>query len=125
MDAFTAFVRDILTTLNPQGVAELRVLQLTPTGYYADDGWLYTYSGIRLFVVTTCKLYKRDHGRYSGGDQQHHALKVSRSRRKSVELFLSRFSFGETIIRLQPSLYAVRSTGNQHRQDSLLYGGLL
>jgi hypothetical protein len=66
------WTRAVLSAINRAAVSSLETLQPAADNehVYFDDGWQFSYRGVRLFVVTTAAIYPRTNSRYSGGSEQ-------------------------------------------------------
>ncbi len=67
---FGQWVRAVLHAINPKAIDGLQSLEPNEDGVYMDNGWQFTYKGVRLFVVTTAPIYPESNSRYSGGSKQ-------------------------------------------------------
>lgn len=67
---FGQWVRAVLYAINPKAIDGLESLEPNEDGVYMDNGWQFTYKGVRLFVVTTAPVYPESNSRYSGGSAQ-------------------------------------------------------
>ncbi len=67
---FGQWVRAVLSAINPMAIDGLQSLEPNEDGVYMDNGWQFTYKGVRLFVVTTAPVYPDSNSRYSGGAAQ-------------------------------------------------------